>query len=333
MFGYPGSPATQLNPGLLDIKMAIEWVAQNTAQFGGDPERIVIFGQSSGAVAADMLSYAFPDDDTVKGLILQSGTAAGLAQFSTLDADGAAALWSTTAATLGCAAADDTDDVVLACMRNQSAADLLAVQFPPDADGNPTRPPSGGGFLPAVDNATVFADYAARGSNFSQVPVLVGNNDNEGGIRAALTIANGGDVAANATTDAYYNCPAAVRAAVGAANALPTWRYRWFGSFPNTRLLEGGVDSGAWHGSELGVLFGTNQAVVPNTPAEDGIGIMMRGMWAAFAKDPAHGLDSFMGGVPRFTTAEGKKTLVRLGLNNTVGLHLAAGDMYDGACD
>jgi carboxylesterase type B len=36
------------NAGLRDQRLAIEWVRDHIAAFGGDPEKITIFGQSSG---------------------------------------------------------------------------------------------------------------------------------------------------------------------------------------------------------------------------------------------------------------------------------------------
>ncbi|MBE6967316.1 MAG: carboxylesterase family protein [Ruminococcaceae bacterium] len=45
------APDAPCNFGFLDQKAAIEWVGRNIANFGGDPDNITIFGQSSGGVS------------------------------------------------------------------------------------------------------------------------------------------------------------------------------------------------------------------------------------------------------------------------------------------
>ncbi len=62
------------NAGLLDLVAALQWVKQNIAQFGGDPNNVTIFGQSGGGGKVSSLMNA-PD---AKGLfqkaIVESGS-------------------------------------------------------------------------------------------------------------------------------------------------------------------------------------------------------------------------------------------------------------------
>jgi carboxylesterase type B len=73
IFGQPGAPQLSANTtqtqnfGLLDMVAAVDWVHNNIAAFGGDPERITLFGESAGATAADAYSYFRPHDTIVKG--------------------------------------------------------------------------------------------------------------------------------------------------------------------------------------------------------------------------------------------------------------------------
>ena len=73
IFGQPGAPQLAANTtqtqnfGLLDVNAAVQWVYKNIAAFGGDPERIILFGESAGAVTTDAYSYMHPNDTIVKG--------------------------------------------------------------------------------------------------------------------------------------------------------------------------------------------------------------------------------------------------------------------------
>lgn len=62
IFGFPGAPELEVkNLALLDQRLAVSWVRDNIAAFGGDPSRITIAGQSSGSWAVSNWAYAFQD--------------------------------------------------------------------------------------------------------------------------------------------------------------------------------------------------------------------------------------------------------------------------------
>lgn len=48
-----------LNAGLLDMNFALQWVQQYAKQFGGDPSRVTIAGESAGGAAVLYQSMAY----------------------------------------------------------------------------------------------------------------------------------------------------------------------------------------------------------------------------------------------------------------------------------
>jgi len=61
------------NYGMLDQIAALKWVKANIAQFGGDPDRITIMGQSAGAMSVQTLVTSPLSKDLIAGAIIQSG--------------------------------------------------------------------------------------------------------------------------------------------------------------------------------------------------------------------------------------------------------------------
>ena len=61
------------NFGLLDMVIALKWVQENIAQFGGDANRVTIFGSSAGGMAVQMLMTSPLSAGLFTGAIAQSG--------------------------------------------------------------------------------------------------------------------------------------------------------------------------------------------------------------------------------------------------------------------
>jgi Carboxylesterase family len=160
--------------------------------------------------------------------------------------------------------------------------------------------------------------------------MLLGNNNNEAGLFDLISMAGGGNVTAKSTASENlgFTCPAGTVAAARAKAGIPTWRYRYFGVWPNNQLTP---TSGAWHGSEIGPLFGTTAIVSGEQPipAEIELGEKMRHAWASFAKDPYNGLKRPEIAWPTYDPE--KPTLVRLGYENSPIIDFVDPNEYDNA--
>lgn len=61
------------NVAVLDVLKAIQWVRKYIANFGGDPNRITLFGQSAGSLLTSCLSVIKESKGLFNNVILQSG--------------------------------------------------------------------------------------------------------------------------------------------------------------------------------------------------------------------------------------------------------------------
>lgn len=71
--GYGLFPDVPANAGLRDQLAALQWVHESIAAFGGDPDRITLFGQSAGAISIGALLAAPQAQGLIHRAVLQSG--------------------------------------------------------------------------------------------------------------------------------------------------------------------------------------------------------------------------------------------------------------------
>jgi len=183
LFGFPIAPditnLTERNLGLLDQRAGLDWVQQNIASFGGDPDRVTIFGQSAGAYAVDvLLTVPWPEESgpPFHAAIMQSGTYSYNPLNNCNNTDYAA--WNRLLDRVNCTNATAPYD----CIMSKSVDDLRYAQ---EAYGI--------GFSMAGDNITIVCDPRLRreAGNFARVPVIGGSNVEDGSYYAAK---NGTDI-------------------------------------------------------------------------------------------------------------------------------------------
>lgn len=72
-FAHDALTERDANFGLLDMVLALQWVRENAASFGGDASKVTIFGVSAGGMAVNMLMASPLSKDLFDGAIAQSG--------------------------------------------------------------------------------------------------------------------------------------------------------------------------------------------------------------------------------------------------------------------
>lgn len=327
IFGFPRAGALDgrnLNPGFLDVRLAVEWIYHNIAAFGGDPSRMVVFGNSAGGSQVDKYAYAWAHDPLVTGYICMSGQG----EFSADPSD--VSDFTYVAEQVGCGGfvSDDKKDYdgEMKCMQDVDADKIIGV-----LNGYDSRQHDGKvlNFQPQTDNQTSFGNYTdlqVRGLYTPRLPQVIGNVANE---MVSLYHPWTGEQPDQESLDllsGLFVCPAAKAAkARQDAGVAPVWRFRYFGDFPNMNpepWLQ------AYHASEVPMVFGTTDTYEPNTPEQEALSHYMQSAWVAFAKDPVNGLTEL--DWPQYV--EDQDTLVRLGYENSATIDLVRGDTYDELC-
>ena len=297
------------NYGLLDQQAALRWVRDNIANFGGDPDKVTIAGESAGGMSVCDHLVAPGSAGLFRAAILQSAPCQ--AQVALAEAERISVDW---ANARGCGDPATAAD----CLRALPADKLRdPVRYYRISDGL-SGPVTGTAALP-VDPMTAIAQGDA-----AKVPVLIGSNHDEFTLFVGFqTLANGREYTAAeypgllektfganaqavgerypldryggstslaysaAVTDGAFAC-VTERMSDELANVGPVYAYEFNDPAPPTpdplRTLPFPV--GASHALELRYLFDVGGAP-PLTPEQKVLSNQMIDYWAQFVKTGA----------------------------------------------
>lgn len=156
------------NYGSLDQVAMLKWLKANIAAFGGDPNKIFLFGTSAGGGNICALMTSPLTSGLIHGVAMQSSVPNGC-EIQTLD-DARKGTGARVATALGCSSAGD----VAACLRGKSTAELVSA-----VPGTFTVLPRIYG--PNVDGH-VFVDEPLnliKEGRYPTMPVIIGNTSQE----------------------------------------------------------------------------------------------------------------------------------------------------------
>lgn len=234
------------NYGILDQRAALAWLRRNIGEFGGDPDRITVFGQSAGAGSVQCLLASPLCEGMIAGAAIQSGGGLrGLGNWNTL----------TEAEVSGRAFTEFAGLGTLEEMRTCPAEKLcdLAVQFS-------TESVEGFRLAPIVDGYLLNAGFAetALAGRLPDIPYLAGSVSGDSDPMKESIPHFGKLLDSLGRRAAYLYC--------------------------FTRPLPGD-DAGAFHSAELWYLFGTlDRSWRPFTETDRRLGARMTDYWTNFVR-------------------------------------------------
>lgn len=160
--------AVSANFGILDQLQALAWVRDNISAFGGDPDRVTVFGHGAGGVSVCALLVSPLAQGLFQRAIIQSGSC-NIAW----EREKGLELGERFAARLACRGGE------AACLRSKSTDDILAAMR--KEEGDPARDWFVSAWRPVVDGRAL-PDRPLRllmAGRFANVPLMIGSSRDE----------------------------------------------------------------------------------------------------------------------------------------------------------
>ncbi|XP_030621090.1 cholinesterase-like [Chanos chanos] len=171
----PESEGIRGNAGLLDQRLALRWVAENVASFGGDPSSVTLFGESAGAASAGFHLLSPGSQGLFNRAILQSGTPNAV-----WPAVEPVQIWNrslTLARLLDCPLGPSADEVET-CLQGVKPEEIIKHQ----SSVVPALMPMGHPFTATVDGDFLLEmpELLIQSGRFLKTDILLGVNRDEG---------------------------------------------------------------------------------------------------------------------------------------------------------